>query len=251
MSLVMNLQPRNLQYIWQSFFTWTRGNHHGFGIFYTIIAAQIIILAAVAWQSAVPVERLFRDMIIVAEESPDCCHVYDGLISNLGILLWWVAASVTGFAALVAVSLSGRTYDILALAMAAVFSAWLALDDLFMLHDTVLPLFGIPQPATYALYGSIASAYIALSWRVVLMAAPLFLLMAISMLGLSVFIDILSDYDVGAISLWLQSNTQTKYLLEDGSKFLGIGFWCCLHMAAAKNVLENVATSRLQKEGQI
>ena len=79
----------------------------------------------------------------------------------------------------------------------------------------------------------------------------MFLLMAISLLGLSISIDILSEHDLGAISTWLQANTRTEFLLEDGFKFLGIGFWCCLHMAAAMNVLENAATSKLQKGGRI
>ncbi len=250
MSLAYNIHTENPTYSWRSLLALFGKQPRYFGIFYAIIVAQIMILVAVGLQSTVPVERLFRDMIIVAEEYPGCCHVYDGLISNLGILLWWAAASVTGFAALVAANLSARIYDILALAMAAVFSAWLALDDLFMLHDTVLPLIGLPQPATYALYGAIACAYIALSWRVVLTAFPMFLLMAISMLGLSVFIDILSEHDMGAISYWLQANTRTEFLLEDWFKFLGIGFWCCVHIAAAMNVLVNAATSKSQEARQ-
>ena len=252
MSVSYSIQTENPTFSWRSLLALFGKQPRYFGIFYAIIFAQIMLLVAVALQSAVPVERLFRDMLSVAEDYPDCCHVYDGLISNLGILLWWAAASVTGFAALAVACLSGRRYDILALTMAAVFSAWLAIDDLFMLHETVLPLFGLPQPATYALYGAITIAYISLSWRVVLTASPLFLLMAISMLGLSVFIDILSGHgmdaisdwllaNLGAISHWLQANTRIEFLLEDGFKFLGIGFWCCLHMAAAMKVLVNTA----------
>ncbi len=251
MSLTTTHHSGHLPSIWQSVFARTGYENKFFSIFYCIILFQILILAAAGLQSSVPLERLFRDTIVVAEEYPGCCHVYDGLISNLGILLWWAAASITAFAALVAACLSSRLYEILALAMAAVFSAWLALDDLFMLHETVLPLIGLPQPATYALYGAIACAYIALSWRVVLTASPMFLLMAISSLGLSISIDILSEHEMGAISHWLQANQRTEFLLEDGFKFLGIGFWCCLHMAAAMNVLENAATSKLQKGGQI
>lgn len=246
MSLAYNIQTGNFTYSWRQLLALFVKQPRYSGIFYALIVAQIMIFAAAMFQTAVPVERLLRDTITVAEIYPDCCHVYDGLISNFGIFLWWAAASITGFAALVAASLSARTYDILALTMAAVFTAWLALDDLFMLHESVLPLIGLPQPATYALYGAIAIAYIALSWRVVLTAFPMFLLMAISMLGLSVFVDIMAEHDLGAISYWLQANLRTSFLLEDGFKFLGIGFWCCVHIAAAMNVL----TSQLQKGSQ-
>lgn len=247
MSLAYNLRTEIPTFSWRSLLAFIGQQPRYYGIFYTIIIVQIMLLVAVAVQSTVPVERLFRDMLSVAEDYPGCCHVYDGMISNLGILLWWAAASVTGFATLVAMSLSARTYDIVALAMAAVFSAWLAIDDLFLLHDIVLPLIGMPQPATYALYGAIVFAYIALAWRVVLTAFPIFLLMAISALGLSIVIDILAGHNFGAISDWLRANQRTEFLLEDGFKFLGIGFWCCVHIAAAMKVVEEAAIPSAQE----
>ncbi len=244
MSLALNHDPRGLRYIWQSFFAQKRGNSGGFGIYYAIITCQLLVLAVVAIQTTVPLERLFRDTIAVAEEYPGCCSVYDGLISNFGILLWWAAASITGFAALTAISLSCRRYDIIALAMASVFSAWLAMDDLFMLHESVLPLIGLTQPMTYALYGVLVTVYIALSWRVILVASPLLLLMAITTLGASVSIDILADHNLGSVSAWLKANLRIERLLEDGFKFIGIGSWLCLHMEAARSVITNAVQPR-------
>ena len=245
MSLAMNDNHRDLRKIWQSLFARNPGDSNGFAIYTAIIASQLILLAAVAIQTSVPLERLFRDTIAVAEEYPGCCSVYDGMISNLGILLWWATASIAAFAALTMASLSGRRYDVVALAMAAVFSAWLAMDDLFMLHESVFPIVGWTQPMTYALYGVLVAAYIALSWRVVLVAAPLLLLLAIGMLGASVSVDILADQNLGAISIWLDENPRTELLLDDGFKFLGIGFWFCLHLAAARSVIANAFLARL------
>ena len=119
MSLLMNPDPRGLRTIWQLFFAKNRENPGGFGIYYAVITGQLLVLAAARLQTSVPLERRFRDTIAVAEEYPGCCHVYDGLISNLGILLWWATASITGFAALTAAGLSCRRYEVLALAMAA------------------------------------------------------------------------------------------------------------------------------------
>ncbi len=200
----------------------------------------MFLLAAVWFQSAVPLERLFRDTIAVAEEYPGCCHVYDGVISNIGILFWWATAVVSGFAALVLATVSSRSRDTIALSMASIFSGWLALDDLFMLHESVLPLAGLSQPVIYAIYGTIALAYITLSWRVVLSTQPVLLFLAMSMLGASVCVDVLADHDLGALSNWLHANPRAEIFLDDGFKFLGVGFWFSLHLSVAMESLSRL-----------
>ncbi len=244
MSLAASIQPNWIHELRQTMSLGSGRERGLFGVFYVIILAQITVLACVSLQTTIPLERLFRDTIAVAEEYPGCCHVYDGLISNLGILLWWTAASVTAFAALLATHFESRRREIVALSAASLFSAWLASDDLFMLHESVFPLVGLTQPMTYAIYGAIVLAYIALSWRTVFTAAPVFLIMAIAMLGASVSVDILADHDFGSISKWLHANPRIEILLDDGFKFLGIGAWCCLHLAAAARVTVNAVESR-------
>lgn len=201
------------------------------------VAAQMLLLGVVLTQDAVPVERLFRDLIAVAEELPGCCHVYDGMISNIGILLWWSTATLSGLAALVLALQSRAPRDVTGFAVAAVFSAWLASDDLFMLHESVLPLVGLPQFGTFLIYGGLAAAYLLLAWRTVVARAPLFVVLALAMLGGSAAVDVMSDHDFGAVTTWLLSDVRLQTLLDDGLKFLGIGFWFGLHLVAATAVL--------------
>jgi hypothetical protein len=62
-------------------------------------ATFLALLAA--GQSWVPAWQLFVDPIRVAEVAgPDCCHVYYGFISNMGILFWCTIAACCLFAAL-------------------------------------------------------------------------------------------------------------------------------------------------------
>ena len=236
-------RPGLIASIRRSVFSGAGNEHRPHKILYSIILVQFLLLAGVALWPSPPVGRLFRDPLAIAEEYPFCCHVYDGLFSNMGVLLWWTAAVAAGFAALVTARLSKRRHEVLVLSVAAGFSAWLALDDLFMLHEKLFPKLGLSQPEILALYGVLAAVYIAFSWRVVLTAAPLLLLMGIGMLGLSGSFDILADHDLGAASAWLLEHWRLQILLEDGAKFLGIGFWCCLHLAAAMNVIVEVAQS--------
>lgn len=253
MSLVSSYTTGNLVESCRSFIARSARAPRVSHIIHLIIGTQILVLAAVWFQSAVPLERLFRDTIAVAEDYPGCCHVYDGLISNLGILLWWTTATVTGFTALAVANLSSRTYEALAFAMAAAFSAWLTLDDLFMLHESVLPLTGLTQPMIYAVYGAIAVGYIGLSSRVVFAAAPRLMYLAILMLGVSVGVDVFADHNLGPMSDWLHANPRAEVFLDDGFKFLGIGFWCCLHLAAAMSTLANtvdaIALKRIVQRG--
>jgi hypothetical protein len=209
------------------------------GLCVAVIAIQLAILAVAAVQQSIPIERLFRDTIAVAEEYPGCCHVYDGMISNIGILIWWATAVLCGFATIVLFTLSQCRKLVLPLAAASMLSAVLALDDLFMLHESVLPYAGLPQYLTFLIYGALVTIYVALGWRAIFAEAPGLLLLAVAMLAASASVDVLADNRLGFISTWLHDNPRTELLLDDGFKFLGLGFWFCLHFMAATKALSS------------
>jgi hypothetical protein len=116
--------------------------------------------------------------------------------------------------------------------VAGLFTGWLCLDDLFMVHEDVLPLFGVPQPATYAAYASFAALYFALAWRHILAARPVLMLLALALLGTSVAIDIIAT-----------SESPLHVMTEDGSKFLGILAWTGFHVTAALDLAARSLTS--------
>lgn len=137
--------------------------------------------------------------------------LYAGALSAIGVLLWWTGVAVAGFAALLRPGDDRRGF----LAAAAALTAVLAFDDLFQVHDVLLPDYaGIPQPAVTGAYGLAAVALVVrwratmrrTAWKVALAGAALF--------AVSVAVDFVGD----------QSAT-SNHLLEDGAKLLGIITW--------------------------
>jgi len=203
-----------------------------------LAVGQLSLLLIVAMQQHVPLERLLRDTLAVAEEYPGCCHVYDGLVSNIGVLIWFGSAAVTGFSALILLSQEKDFREIVPLAAACAISTWLTLDDFFMLHESVLPHVGLPQSATLVIYVVLVAGYLVLAGRAILAPAPALAFLMLATLGASAGVDILADHELGAVSEWLHENPRLELLLDDGFKFLGIGFWFSLHLAAAMNALQ-------------
>lgn len=138
---------------------------------------------------------------------------YLGMFSALSVIAWTAGAS---FAAIGAMLAKGRPRILCALL--AGLSVWLALDDQFMLHESVGPSIGIPQQAFFATYAGAVLA-IAIGFRgLILRGSPLLTIAALSMLALSVAIDVMSDRSIyfAAPSL---------IVVEDGAKWIGAMLW--------------------------
>lgn len=135
---------------------------------------------------------------------------YVGFLSNLGVLAIWTGA----VACLVSAAALRRVDENSAAALSAggAILAVLALDDLFQLHEYVLPeILGVPQHRVVAIYGLAAVTY-GIAYRRFLRDTdwPL-LLVAAGFLGLSAIVDRLGDVS-GA----------HHHLLEDGLKLFGV-----------------------------
>jgi hypothetical protein len=182
----------------------------------------LLLLAGVALQTRAPIIYLMKDPFTAVQLSKECCHVYYGLVSNLGVMVWTTAAAVCLFTALLLIHLGRHGAEPIFLAAAGLFTGWLALDDFFMIHEDVLPLFGVPQPLTYAGYASAAGLYLLLSWRQILRSRPVLMALAMALLGTSVVIDVL-----------VHSESTLHVFMEDGAKFLGILAWAGFHVNAA------------------
>ncbi|QJE74035.1 hypothetical protein HHL28_13875 [Aerophototrophica crusticola] len=152
---------------------------------------------------------------------------YAGFFSNLGVLAWWAAAVACVLAALV-VRWGQNRRDSLADAAAAGggLSAVLALDDLLLVHEALLPLYvGLDERWALAAYGTGALAYL---WRfraVHLRMETGLMAASIALLAASLVVDLM-ELD-GAKAL----------LLEDGAKFGGICAWALYHLRLAWTLL--------------
>ncbi len=188
-----------------------------------LVPATLLIVFS-AFQPWIEPADLFRDPLAVAElKGVACCKVYDGAISSLGVIGWMACAALCLFAAAIMMNARNKiagagTFFI----YAGLFTAFLGFDDLFLIHENVLPAFGVPERVTYGAYGLIGLGYLATSWRLILQNRYVLFGGAIALLATSVVID-----------WFLHSDNVWRLIAEDGAKFVGISLWASFHVDAA------------------
>ena len=145
---------------------------------------------------------------------------YAGLISHVGIALLTATAACAVMAAFL-----GAPHR-RALFAAGALSAVLAVDDLFLLHETAPRLI---EAGIFGLYGAMA-LLIALLLRSERAGTPLTgLKVAVAFLGISVVADVFKVY--GPFAYWL----------EDFSKLAGFGAWAAFWIGLAAQGLRPAA----------
>ena len=178
----------------------------------------ILVLMAVAIASIVlniDIAMMTRDISVIGKVNP-----LAGVISNLGILLWCVAASVAFFAAII-LRKSGQVESFWFLLNAAFLSAYLMLDDLFLFHEYIAYLiFGIREKVVVLILGILVFWYLFRYRFLILKTNYIILILALSFLALSVITDMLmSSFLSQLLGHW-------RSMIEDGFKWLGIVTWC-------------------------
>ncbi len=196
-----------------------------------------LLLAAVLLQPWVEAKWMFLDPLTAAQLSGDCCHTYYGFVSNLGVLAWTATAAVCLFAAVLFVLQYRHKSLIWFAASAGVLTGWLALDDAFMVHEVVLPSFGVPQNAVLASYVVLAALYAMVSWRLILKSDYLILLVGGAALALSIAVDTV-----------FHSLLPFLVSLEDSAKFFGICCWSAFHISTLLALLIDPRPSRAMQE---
>jgi cellobiose-specific phosphotransferase system component IIC len=176
-----------------------------------LLYAAIAIVLAVVFAAASALDQAItdtlRDPIVVLRG-----RFGTGVVSNLGVLLWLSAAAATTFAGAVLLR-SGRAAGRPLLA-AGVLTGILAFDDLFLWHEALDQKAGIPDPATYAVYGlaAVVIAYVYRDyWRRTEIILPL-----VAFVGF--VISIVSD-------LAYPGTSYTFAVVEDCAKFAGVATW--------------------------
>lgn len=145
---------------------------------------------------------------------------YSGSFSQLGNIFWFIAAGISFF-----------TYTIYKgkfkkfLWFSAIFSLLLGIDDLFLIHDGLLPAIGLNENIMYIIYGIFSFCYFTAFHNYILKTPFIILFMAFGFLGLSVISDL---FKVPGIN---------PFLFEDGFKIIGIISWMVYHFKVSKYVL--------------
>lgn len=149
---------------------------------------------------------------------------YLGWFSNIGIAVWVVAAAVPLFVARVLGPVPGRGILVAGGTISTVFF----LDDLYQLHETVIPYYvGVPQKLILAAYAAGMLWFLYRFRTDILNGRSSILLSAVAFLGASVGIDLLEKH----LALPMH------HVFEDGAKFLGICGWAAFLAGTAADRL--------------
>jgi hypothetical protein len=187
-------------------------------------ALPCLLLAAIAlfWlATGKDIARFFRDPLATAG-----LHPLIGFISNLGVLLWATSAAVSAFGALI-VRRSNPGEAASFLIFSACLSMWLCFDDLFQIHESLLPTYlGVKEAYTYVVLAIATLIYFVRYSRLILGTMYPMLMIALAFLGTSVAID---DF----FEPLLRALGQGRIFLEDGAKWLGIAAWCSYQVGTA------------------
>ena len=198
-------------------------------------AASVLIAVALA-SVLVPVDidRLTSDVAQVAR-----VHPMSGAVSQLGLFGWCSAACVCAFAALILRGRGTREHYLFML-YSAFLSAWLLMDDAFLLHEWNEAL----------AFPLLLLAVLLYLWRfaAVIRSTPyIYLLVAFVGFGLSMGIDVVRGYLCEFNFLKAYINWESwEHLCEDGPKWVGIVYWCSYYTQSAwflikKEVLDEAA----------
>jgi len=150
-----------------------------------------------------------------------------GALSSLGVLaLACTAALCAGAAFLVGGRRGGETGRFLTVSAAV--TTLLCIDDAFMLHESLLPHFGIPEPLVFAGYAIAGAAYL-IRWRQHLLHRTEVSVLGVAaiLLGTSVVADAFAAGDVTAAST----------IAEDVPKLLGIAVWSTYFVRCAADAV--------------
>jgi hypothetical protein len=197
------------------------------------LVAVPVLGGAIALQlvAGIPVRHLFVDTRRLGD-----LPIYAGAVSYLGVLAWAATASICLFAASLVGGPSGRARGFLV--GAGVLSALLCVDDLWELHDRVIPsiafrLFGIltddAETAAELAGAAVVLAYLGLFIDSIRRTRWWLLGLAVACFGVMLAADI----------AWLEKpdDAIALHLLEDGVKLVGILAWLVYHADAAHQLV--------------
>lgn len=208
-------------------------NMPGGGIIASVLVPAGLVLIAVALAAIVgdvAPHYFLRDLATTAG-----VHPLTGAVSMLGMVVWSAAAAVSLLTVLF-LKRRGRAGAGFFLASAAL-SGWLLFDDLFLFHDVLAPAYlKISTEIVLSGIGLAVLIWLAVFRREILKAGPFFLVLALGFFGLSIAVDLASDYlsQTEALGQW-------RIFCEDGAKWLGIACWLAFHVMASLGALDQDA----------
>jgi len=169
---------------------------------------------------------IFRDPAAIAKMNP-----FAGFMSNLGVMGWWMAASICFFTAALLFKLK-QNEDFWFIFSSALLSTYLALDDLFQFHDLVGWLyFRVQENPILITLAVVVLAYIIKFRHFIMRGNFLIFLLALGFFSASATVD---HFQNGKTLSFLG---EWRIFFEDGFKWIGIVFWCSYYALTCYQIL--------------
>ncbi len=190
------------------------------GLSYTQIA--VVLVPSVSILLAILAAKLFFG-VLFSDFSADPAflakmHPLKGSLSNLGVLLWNATTVACLFTAAV-LRARGARESFRFFLSAGLLSGYLTFDDMFMIHEYLVPRYlGVSEKWFVGCLGIVAAVFFIRFRQVILRSEFGLLVLALGFLSLSVVVDLLGNrlYQYGD---W-------QFVGEDAPKWLGIACWC-------------------------
>jgi hypothetical protein len=183
-----------------------------FAVYAFTLAFLLLVLVIFIWYIyKIPMATLTRDPVQLLNGRP-----YTGMLSNLGIIIWSATAGICLFVVVLMQPYPEHRRERQFFLLAFVLTMVLLLDDLFLLHDVILPEdLDISENYLYAVYGILSLTFIIHFRKDILETPYLLLVAAVIFFGFSISVDTIVKF----------LNLEHGFILEDGTKFLGITSW--------------------------
>lgn len=199
-----------------------------FAVALGFVALVLVATVVGARAAGVDLEVLLRDPLVIAE-----APALTGFVSNLGVLLWSAAAGACFVPVLALRTRPGSRSLAEFFAAAGSLTTLLVLDDMYQLHEEVIPgLFGRGETLAILTYLALTALFV-LRYRRRLLAGDYPLLLVA---GAAFAVSIGIDY-VGLIGIDYERLGSVGQLVEDGAKLAGIALWLAFFLRAAASAL--------------
>lgn len=204
-------------------------------IIYVYIPIIILlgVVAATGALTGIPLGFFTRDPASILGEQKIApllgfeVNPFIGIISNLGVLLWCVSASIYLFVFLLEAldKQQKRGQKSSFMLLMGLFSLMLMFDDLFLFHEIIAPKLVVHEEVIYACYMAFFIYLIVKFARIFLSTDILSLCLAFLFFFLSLAIDFVHFPSI---------------ILEDGFKLLGIASWASYSVIVGAQFVSNI-----------
>ena len=210
-----------------------------------VLLLPFLFLWLITQQTEIPWRYFFMDLAVALQVPILAC-----VVTGATTILWCSSGLLSIFCA----QFCEPKYRA-ALLVLGILSLVLGIDDLIMLHETLLPhalnmtkkLQSVAVEAcVFSCYAAVMFVWLWKFFRLTTWASRPFLLLSLSCFAFSLAADFASSYKV--FGKWSRFRTDYDFqlLVEDGPKLVGVVFWAVFVWHFAKSTMPNQSSTKTQ-----